>query len=504
MGHQWSRTPVWGGAKPVDSPDTLSGTYDVAVVGAGFTGLATAIELAEHGCRVAVIEARTVGAGASGRTTAKVSLLQGTRLSALADRHPREIVAQYVAGNRAGQEWIAARAADLGVEVQRRTAYTFAAVPGQVADAEREHGAAEAVGLPVRWHRGDGPLEVHGAVALDGQLQLDPRRMLDALVAHARNLGVAVVTGARLTGAHDDGDDVVTTGGTVRAGHVVLATGSPVLDRGAFFARIEMHRSYLVALEDAQGVPDGMYLSAGSPARSVRQVPRPGGDLLLVGGNGHVTGRADSETALVAELVAWAEEHFPGARASNAWSAQDAHAFDGLPRVGPLGPVSDRVLVATGYAKWGLTNAAAAAQLLAARITGAGLPSWEPAFRSWSAREVAGTGAALRGNAQVAATLVRDQVTLPREDGADPPPPEGAGVVSRRGATPVATSTVGGVTCALRGLCTHLGGVVRWNDLERTWDCPLHGSRFAADGTVLEGPARDPLEPMPLEPDGAS
>lgn len=499
-----SRTPVWGEAAPGEPPGTVSGAYDVAVVGAGFTGLATAIELAERGCRVIVLEARAVGAGASGRTTAKVSLLQGTRLSALAERHPPEVVAQYVAGNRAGQEWLVARAAALGVEVQERTAYTYAADESQVAAAEGEQQAAEAAGLPVRWHRGDEPFPTLGAVALAGQVQFDPRRMLEALTAHVRGLGVPVVTGARLTGAFDEGDEVVTTAGTVAAGHVVLATGSPVLDRGAYFARIEAHRSYLTAFEGAPGVPDGMFLSAGSPGRSVRQVPREGGDLLLVGGNGHATGRADSEAALVADLTRWTQEHFPGARPVAAWSAQDFHAFDGQPHVGPLGPVSDRVLVATGYAKWGLTNSAAAAQLLAARITGEDLPPWEAAFRSWSVREVGGTGAALRGNAQVAATLVHDQVTLPREEEDAARPPEGSGIVARRGVTPVATSTVGGVTCALRGLCTHLGGVVRWNDFEQSWDCPLHGSRFAADGAVLEGPAREPLAGVPRDPDGAS
>ena len=175
------------------------------------------------------------------------------------------------------------------------------------------------------------------------------------------------------------------------------------------------------------------------------------------------------------------------------WSAQDFHTFDGLPHVGPLTPAAERVLVATGLAKWGMTNGPAAAQLLAALVTDEEAPSWGEAFRSWSSHELAGAGEALRTNASVAATLVRDRLAIAGGADDEAPPLEGSGVVVREGMTPLATSTVDGFTCTVKAACTHLGGIVRWNDLERSWDCPLHGSRFAPDGTVLEGPADSPL-----------
>ncbi len=84
-------------------------------------------------------------------------------------------------------------------------------------------------------------------------------------------------------------------------------------------------------------------------------------------------------------------------------------------------------------------------------------------------------------------------------DAETPPPAEGTGIVGHRGVAPVAVSTVEGKTCELSAICTHLGGVVRWNDAELSWDCPLHGSRYAPDGTVLEGPATAPLGPAHQE-----
>ena len=336
-----------------------------------------------------------------------------------------------------------------------------------------------------------------GAVELDAQLQLDPRELLEALARQAADDGVTVRTGVRVTDVHGEDDAVVTSAGVVRAAHVVLATASPVSDRGGFFARLEPQRSYLTAYAEGGPFPQGMYLAAGSPTRSLRTVPTREGEVLLVGGNGHVVGRSDSEAHEARGLVEWTARHFPGAYATHRWSAQDFHTFDHLPHVGPLTPTAERVLVATGFAKWGMTNGPAAALVLAAHVAGEEAPPWADAFRSWSSHELAGAGEAVRTNAQVAATLVRDRLAIAGGAKDETPPLEGSGTVVRDGASAVATSTVDGVTCSVKAVCTHLGGIVRWNDLERSWDCPLHGSRFGPDGTVLEGPADEPLAAAP-------
>lgn len=480
--HDWSSTP-------------LAERYDVAVVGAGLVGLATAIELAGHGAKVVVLEARHVGAGASGRTTAKVSLLQGTRLSQVAQRHGDEITGQYLEGNRTGQQWVRSLANLLGVAVQERSAITFAATREELPDVEEELVTAGRLGLGVRPRtEGNEPFPLVGAVELEGQVQLDPRAFVEALAEHAASIGVTLRTGARVTEVHRRDDAVESSAGTVHAEHVVLATGSPISDRGGFFARLEPQRSYLTSYVGGGPFPEGMYLSAGSPTRSLRTVPTAQGTVLLVGGNGHVVGRSDSEALEAQDLVDWTLRHFPGAEPRHRWSAQDFHTFDLLPHVGPLTPASDRVLVATGMAKWGMTNGPAAALVLASQIIGTEAPAWADAFRSWSSHELVGAGEALKANAEVAATLVRDQLAISGGAEGEAPPAEGSGVVVREGISPVARSTVDGRTCAVSGVCTHMGGIVRWNDLERSWDCPLHGSRFAPDGSVLEGPADEPLK----------
>ena len=237
-----------------------------------------------------------------------------------------------------------------------------------------------------------------------------------------------------------------------------------------------------------------MYLSSDSTTRSIRSTPTPDGELLLVGGNGHVTGRHDPPPARrLAELVGWAHATFPGTEERHRWSAQDYGSVHELPYVGPLTPGNDRILVATGYDKWGFANAVAAAVVLSKQVLGE-RPTWAEAYTAWSARELGALPSALAFNGEVALRLGSGWLRPIGHRGTEELH-EGQGEVSYRGVHPVATSRVDGRTRSVSAVCPHLRGVLAWNDAELTWDCPLHGSRFDPDGILLEGPATCDLAP---------
>jgi glycine/D-amino acid oxidase-like deaminating enzyme/nitrite reductase/ring-hydroxylating ferredoxin subunit len=475
---------------PVDA-FTPGSSYDTVVVGAGLTGLTTALLLARRGQKVAVLEARQTGAVTTGNTTAKVSLLQGLQLSSISSHQGVDGVRSYVEANRAGQDWLLEFCRDHGVDHEVRTAYTYANSDNGRQSLEKELSAATAAGLPVRMTKDtELPFEVSGALELAGQAQIHPLQALASLAREFRANGGTLVHDVRVTGAGSaDGDlvRVITSSGSVTARQLVLATGIPVLDRGGYFARLLPLRSYAAAHPLRGDVPQGMYLSIDAPSRSLRTARVDGVDYLVSGGNGHAVGRHPHPQALVDDLAEWTVRHFPVAAAAYAWSAQDYEPAAGLPYVGQVPFGNGNIFAATGFNKWGMTNAVAAGLAMSEAIApdrdGGGARNWyQPKL---SSRDVL---TAVRDNAEVGLEMLAGWASS-MADTSESAPPEGQGKVVRRNLKPVGVCTVDGSVSRVSAICPHLGGVLSWNDAESSWDCPLHGSRFAADGTLLEGPA---------------
>lgn len=466
---------------------------DVVILGAGLSGLATAAMLAAQGQSVVVLDARTVGAVTTGNTTGKVSLLQGSRLSQIRDAVSREHAEAYVAANRAGQDWMRRFVTDNAVPFDERVAVTYAATDGGAPTVEAELDAASDLGLAVTATRDlELPFAVTAAVSLPAQFQVDAMDVLDALVRTVRRLGGLVIEGVRATAIESGNPCIVSTGrGDVAADRVVVATGTPFPKRGAHFATLIPQRSYAVACRWPGRSLAGMYLSVDEPTRSIRDAHRAGESYLVVGGNGHRAGKGAPTDARVSDLLRWTATVFPGTASTHTWSAQDYRSTDELPHFGPITAGDDRVLVATGYAKWGLTNAVAAAIAISSRLADA-RPAWAQSLENRSPAFTA-VGSTLGAGAKVATDLAHGWASA--ELSPEPPtgPGEGEGIVVRDGIAPVAVCTVGGVTHRRSAVCTHLGGIVAWNSAETSWDCPLHGSRYTPDGEVLEGPAVQPL-----------
>ncbi|MCU1413527.1 MAG: dependent oxidoreductase [Microbacteriaceae bacterium] len=471
--------------------------WDIAVVGAGLTGLVTGLLFARAGMRVVILEARRVGAVATGNTTAKLSLLQGSHLSSILRHTARSTARAYVEANREGMEWLLRYCEEHGVAVQRQDAYSFASTVNDLQRVDEEYRAAASLGLDVSITTAlDVPFPVAAAVRLPNQAQFDPMDVLSVLAADFRAHGGTLVEGIRATGIRTAGVSTVGVGtvssarvrtdqGFAWADRVVLATGTPFLDRGLYFAKTEARRSYALAFRVPGEVPDGMYLSVGSPTRSVRWTPVDGERRLLVGGDGHPVGRTVPSSHVDA-LLEWTAEYFPGAELTHSWSAQDYSSASGIPFVGWMPRSRKRVYFATAYGKWGMTNAVSSALTLAADILGGNLPWAVKLHRRITTLADAGTF--LGANAAVGVAAVAGWAGAWLQSAPSAPPMEGQGVVTHDGLRPIGIATVDGTTCSVSAICPHLFGVVSWNDAERTWDCPLHGSRFSATGERLEGP----------------
>ena len=474
------RSTFWDRSTEALVPPAPTGeSYDDVVVGAGAVGLSVATTLAERGRSVLVIEAHeAVGHGTTARSTGKLALLQGTRLSTIANDAGLDAAGDYLAMCREALEWVHPVLERHDVATAVRPSASWGEDPGDIDATREEDAAARALGLGTRWQRSapDG-LPGHGAVVLDDELQVDALAYTVALAHEAMAAGVDISVGRRVTKVTGHPRAVVgcDDGSAVTATQVVLATGIPILDRSLAFATTKPVRSYALAFA-SPGAELTMSVSIGQAAISVRDAAGSGSttsEAVVVGGLSHPVARGGSEAQRIETLRRWTREHLPAAGEElDAWSAQDYTTPDGRPLVGRL-PGATPVHAVTGFGKWGLLAGVGAARRLAEAMVSGSDAGRLPAPRLAGPRRAATLTA---WNGEVGATMVSGWL--------------GA---ARHGSRPRATSTIDGCRRSVSGVCPHLGGVVRWNDAEETWDCPLHASRFGPDGRVLEGPSTSPL-----------
>lgn len=473
---------------------------DVAVIGGGIAGLTAAYELKRRGLTVAVLEGSGIGTGVTGSTTGKVTSLHRLAYTQLTADHGEEAARTYGQANEAALAYIAAtvEAERLECGFRRVSNYTFAESAGQQLEAVRaEAELAARLGLPASFTT-DVPLPfaTEGAVRFDNQAQFHAVKYLHGLARAVDGGGSVVVERTPVREVRDGTPAVaVTDHGTVRARDIVLATNVPMRDGGRYSGSLTLHRSYIVA-SPARGMPaDATFISADEPMRSILTTREDGTDYVLVGGEGHPVSGADAgsasgspgggSAARFERLAEFSRGRLGSGEPAYRWSTQDTLPADGLPFAGPLTPDSRHVYVITGLRKWGLTNGTAGALIVADAITGAPNP-WAALYDS--TRPVA---------APTPAVAASTEEPLPRWRGLPGLAPREGAVFDVGGKATAVYADAAGDLHALSARCTHLRCVVEFapgtDGAEPTWDCPCHGSRFALDGTVIQGPAEKDL-----------
>lgn len=458
---------------------TQDESADVAVIGAGITGLLTAWFLQEAGLRVVVLEANRIAGGQTQNTTAKITAQHGYIYRPLIEKHGEDKAWQYAQANAAAIEDYRRIIRDkrISCAFEEQDAYLYSRSNAALMRDEAE--AARLLGLPSSFTENVPlPFPTAGAVKFARQAQFNPLQFLQVL---AREL--TIFENTRVLSVEEN--QLSTADAAVSADHIVFACHYPFINfPGLYFTRMHQERSYVLALENAPFF-DGMLIDEGAGGYSFRHY----GPYLLLGGGSHRTGE-NSAGGRYDDLRRKAAEWFPQAHEAARWSAQDVITADGVPYIGRFASSRPQWYVATGFQKWGMTTAMAAATILRDTI----LEKPNPFAEVFSPSRFAASDipAIAREGIQAVKGLTRENLSLPKET-LDSLPVGHGGIVEfdekKVGIYKADDSTIYVVDTR----CPHLGCQLAWNPDEKTWDCPCHGSRFDFTGRLLDAPAQSDI-----------
>jgi len=464
---------------------------DTVVVGGGIVGITTAYLLKEAGQKVALLESGRIASDVTGHTTAKITSSHGLIYHYLIKNFGEDKALLYATANQSAIEKVAQiiKLENISCDFLRTSAYTFTENESKLKNIEREVEAAERLDLPVRY-TSNAPLSfVKGAIEFSDQAQFHPRKYCTALAYKINNKGSLVFEKTRALSLKEEADSVtvVTNKGEIKGKNVVIATHFPFYDSGKFFTRLFPYRSYAYAVKINGTIPEGMYYTEDGEYSVRNQLTRDG-SILIIGGGSHKAGQVSDTFSYYKDLERWIRNKFDVEEITNHWSTQDNDTMDRVPYIG-RSPGMKRTYLATGFGGWGMTNGILSAMINSDLILGKE-NEWADFFDPGRYSKVLKSARKIvTENINVARSFIAGYIGRPRYgDIKEIPKNEGA-VLNIEGSKKAVSKDSEGENHILRPNCTHLGCLINWNNAEKTWDCPCHGSRFSSQGKVIHGPA---------------
>ena len=406
---------------------------DVLIIGGGIAGILTAYFLQKTGVDYVLAEQNEICSGVTNKTTAKITLQHGLNYQKIETLRGEDVARGYYLANKEALAQYKKLCKDIDCDFEIKDNYVYSFDDRKL---KKEMEVYKKIGCEADFSDINLFQFAVKGLRVSNQAQFHPLKFLREI---AKELNIYEHTKVR----EMIGNTAVYDGGKIYAKRVVVATHFPFINKhGRYFLKLYQHRSYVLALKGAIQV-DGMYVDADDKGLSFRNY----GDLLLLGGGGHRTGKKGGNYN---ELREFAHLNYPCAKEVAAWATQDCISLDKMPYIGEYSNSSSQLYVASGFNKWGMTGAMCAALTLSDILC-----KNESAFAKVFAPE--------RGilTPQLFANGFETTLNL---------------------ITPT------------KKRCPHLGCALKWNAAEHSWDCPCHGSRFGSDGTLLDGPATDGIE----------
>lgn len=423
---------LWDKTEIMPRFDSLTGDLqtDVLVIGGGITGLLCAHFLQDAGVSCAIIEAGKICQGITHNTTAKITVQHGLIYHKLICKYGTDVARLYFQAQNQALAMYRQLSANIDCDFEEKDAFVYSL--NSRIEIEQEANALRRIGSTAIFSENINlPFRVQGAVRVPKQAQFHPLKFLSFIAK-----GLQIFENTRALEVQPG--EVITSKGKIKAKKIIVATHFPFLNKhGAYFMKLYQHRSYVLALKNAPDIK-GMYVDASLKGLSFRT----SGDLLLLGGGGHRTGKKGGNWR---ELTEFSRTFYHGAEEVARWATQDCISLDGIPYIGQYAASTPNLYVATGFNKWGMTNAMIAAKILRDLVLE-------------------------KGNRFAKVFAPNRQILHPQ-----------LGIN-------LFESTLGLITPTMPR-CPHLGCALKYNKFEHSWDCPCHGSRFTEKGKVIDNPA---------------
>lgn len=469
---------------------------DVAIVGGGITGITTAMLLKEQGLKVAVLEAREVGKGTSSHSTGNLYAITDQLLSPLRSKYDGDVVKKVVGARQSAIGLIErmVKRYQIDCDFKKQPHYLFDATGEKELSTEKD--LAVNAGLKVSEITGDFPVKYSKGLRIEDQAQFNPLRYVQGLASNINGDNCSIYEYVRVGEIEERENDFLlhTTSGQVIAKNVVQATHTPKGVELQFHTVLGPYREYGIAakLEDGN-YPEGIFWGYYNNEKiSFRSYSREGDNYFMFIGRPHKVGQAEDNKKHIKELINFAESRFPVKEITYKWGGQHYKPADLLPYIGRKTSGS-REFIATGFSTDGLVYGTLSAIIISDAIAGVKNP-YEELFKASRHNPAKAAQKFAKENIDVAAQLVKDWLFRGENEELKSIQPGEAKVIKKDNDKVAVYRSPEGELKAFSAVCTHMGCVVNWNNAEKSWDCPCHGTRFDVEGEVLEGPAFDPLK----------
>lgn len=477
----------------------------VCVVGAGITRIVTAYELALKGKSVILLERDRCISGVSADTTAKVTSQHGLFYNYLINEFGKEFAGKYLYSNESAIKRVKEIIDENNIECdfEYKDAFVYTNDEKELEKIKQEVEAVKSLAFDAEFcNETSLPFKVLGAIKFKNQAQFNIMKYLQGVLKVLENSGVEIYEQTKVVDVNKKNGkyNVITENEHyVQADHVVLATHYPIMNFPGFhFLKMYQDRSYVIAGETKEQLPDGMFITSDSPTISFRTIKNGDKYLLAIGGSDHKTG--DNTTFLDENyelLEKYAKTLYPDFEVRYKWSTQDCVSLDKVPYIGEFSHMMPEVYIATGYKKWGMTSAHVAAQIICDKIFKK--PNqFEGIYSSLRFKPLKNRKEFGNMLKQSVYSLVLNKIKVPKDRLEDIELDNG-GIIEFDGEKVGVYKDKNGEIFLIEPYCTHLGCELTWNNLEKSWDCPCHGSRFNYKGEVMNEPA---VEDLPREKQG--